>query len=89
MHRTLTKTEQEVLRLLTDPTPEPKYALWEKVQYKKGTQIYEGAICGYHFYRVSIALAQDYLPGWRYALEVEGDDTEIFHENDIIGAIAS
>ncbi|MBW4540692.1 MAG: hypothetical protein KME43_16310 [Myxacorys chilensis ATA2-1-KO14] len=89
----LTKLEQKLYTYLSNPTPEPKYKLWQTVQYKargdrKG-EISEGRICGCRFTRVAIAFAENCDPGWDYNIETgeEGDDIEIIHEDRIIGEV--
>jgi hypothetical protein len=91
----LTKLEQKLYHYLSNPTPKPKYEIWQTVRYKvRGSskdEIAEGRICGCRFTRVAIAFAENCEPGWDYHLESgdEGDEVETIHEDRIIGVVES
>lgn len=86
---TFEQREQRLKALIDNPRPQPQYQLWQTVRYKTGYQnqcVRKARICGFHFVRVAIALAEECEPGWRY--HIEGvETTEIIYEDEIVEAV--
>ncbi|BAS57911.1 hypothetical protein NIES2135_27110 [Leptolyngbya boryana NIES-2135] len=78
--------EQQLQAFLADPTPEPKYSLWQIARFCQSKQeSKQGRICGMYFTRVAIAYETGTCPGWYYFVEVDFEHV-IIHEGDIIDA---
>lgn len=80
----LIEFEQRLKNLIDNPSPTPKYELWQTITYDRGSGKVEGRICGFHFVRVGIAFEENCDPGWRYHIEVE-DELAIVTEEEILG----
>ena len=63
-----------VKEALTQPTPNPKYDLW---QHTKSGQIY-----GYHWKDIDSAFKEQLCPGWYYMVQSRGDESFV-HESAI------
>jgi hypothetical protein len=86
--------EQHLQELLNHPRTQPKYNLWQLVQYTSyddksydndNPEIKQGRVCGFHFVRVGIAFLQGRGedPGWYYRIEADARIIEVY-ETDIV-----
>lgn len=65
------KQEAELKEAIENPSPKPKYNLWDIVEVQIGEEFYQGRICGFQFVRVAILFRDQRFPapGWYYHVE--------------------
>lgn len=65
--------EQIILKALTEPQPQPKYSLWQRV---KG-----GRIIGFYWVSVAHSFHNEIYPGWYYMVEGGWEHTYVPEED--------
>jgi hypothetical protein len=88
----LTPFEQKLRDCLTETPPEPKYKLWQTVQYQVQAKNYEtsqvtGEICGLCFNRAEVAWMEEFDFGWVYTVHSGGNQYRCLAEDAIVKAI--